>query len=239
MSYYSLISLMPKTPGIITSNLILNLDAGNTASYPGTGTTWTDLSTNGKNATLNNGVGYSSLNGGSLTFDGTNDQCTLPVCNFPSSGARTLNVWIKPNTLSTIRTIFSYGGTGALTSNPLHINVLSAGDVYWGFNNADFYVPGTQLSTTAWTNICCTYAGGNLNTTNVKIYINGVQKTLTTTGGNLNQIPNTTNMNYTISYDNNSRYYNGNTSIISFYNIELTQSEITQNFNAIKSRYGL
>ena len=49
---------------IVTSGLVLNLDAGNTASYPGTGTTWTDLSGNGNNGTLVNGVGYNFANGG-------------------------------------------------------------------------------------------------------------------------------------------------------------------------------
>ena len=55
---------------IITENLVLCLDAANSKSYPGSGTTWTDLSGNGNNATLTNGPTYSSANGGSIVFDG-------------------------------------------------------------------------------------------------------------------------------------------------------------------------
>ena len=58
---------------IIDDGLVLYLDAANTKSYPGSGTTWTDLSGNGNNGTLENGVGYNSGNGGSLVFDGVDD----------------------------------------------------------------------------------------------------------------------------------------------------------------------
>lgn len=67
------------TGNIVTSNLVLNLDAGNSLSYPGTGTTWTDLSSSGNNATLVNGAGFSSADGGAITFDGTNDTVLYPV----------------------------------------------------------------------------------------------------------------------------------------------------------------
>ena len=60
-------------PRIVTDGLVLCLDAGNTKSYPGSGTTWTDLSGNGNNGTLQNGVGYDNSNGGRLIFDGVND----------------------------------------------------------------------------------------------------------------------------------------------------------------------
>ena len=58
---------------LVTSGLILHLDSSNSGSYPGSGTTWTDLSGNGRNATLINGTQYSSLDGGKIVFDGTND----------------------------------------------------------------------------------------------------------------------------------------------------------------------
>jgi hypothetical protein len=60
-------------PEINESGLVLCLDAGNTKSYPGSGTTWTDLSGNGNTGTLVNGPTYSSANGGSIVFDGSND----------------------------------------------------------------------------------------------------------------------------------------------------------------------
>ena len=63
---------LSNTDCIVKDGLILNLDAGNRYSHPGSGTTWSDLSGNNNNGTLVNGVGYSSSNGGSFVFDGTN-----------------------------------------------------------------------------------------------------------------------------------------------------------------------
>ena len=61
------------SPSIVTNGLVLCLDAANSKSYPGSGTTWTDLSGRGNNGTLVNGVGYNSGNLGSLVFDGVDD----------------------------------------------------------------------------------------------------------------------------------------------------------------------
>jgi len=63
--------------GVVTNGLVLALDAGISRSYSGIGTTWTDLSGNGKNATLINGPTYSSANGGSIVFDGSNDYAEI------------------------------------------------------------------------------------------------------------------------------------------------------------------
>jgi hypothetical protein len=77
------------------ATLQLYLDAGNASSYPGSGTTWTDLSGNGRNGTLTNGPTYSSANGGSIVFDGTDDfvQCTGSL----TVTAATFVTWIRRN----------------------------------------------------------------------------------------------------------------------------------------------
>ena len=59
-------------PRIVTDGLVLCLDAGNSKSYPGSGTAWNDLSRNGNNGTLN-GPTFNSADRGSIVFDGTND----------------------------------------------------------------------------------------------------------------------------------------------------------------------
>ena len=66
------------SPKIVTNGLVLCLDAGNTKSYPGSGTAWTDLSGRGNNGTLTNGPTYSSTNGGSVVFDAVDDYVTVP-----------------------------------------------------------------------------------------------------------------------------------------------------------------
>ncbi len=64
-------------PDIVTNGLVLHLDAANSKSYLGSGTTWNDLSGNGNNATLTNGPSFSNSNRGSIVFDGTNDYAEL------------------------------------------------------------------------------------------------------------------------------------------------------------------
>ena len=62
---------------IVTNGLVLSLDAADRNSYPGTGTTWRDMSGNGNNGTLTDGPTFNSNNGGSIVFDGTNDYVAL------------------------------------------------------------------------------------------------------------------------------------------------------------------
>ncbi len=83
-------------PEISNSGLILHLDAANTKSYPGSGTSWTDLSGQGNNGTLVNGPTFSSSNLGRLTFDGTNDICTTSavVEAATNSNLQTLSGWL-------------------------------------------------------------------------------------------------------------------------------------------------
>jgi len=88
--------MLAHSPRIITDGLVLCLDAGNPKSYPGSGTTWTDLSGNGNNGTLTNGPTYNSGNLGSLVFDGVNDYVNLGDLDLPAPF--TLSIWFKGNT---------------------------------------------------------------------------------------------------------------------------------------------
>ena len=100
---------------VITAGLQLYLDAGNASSYPGSGTTWTDLSGNSRDGTLTNGPTYSSADGGSIVFDGTDDYLTTNISgtDFPN-GVISVNLWVRLNSASTNRGIyqFSYDGSG-------------------------------------------------------------------------------------------------------------------------------
>jgi alpha-tubulin suppressor-like RCC1 family protein len=79
---------------IVTNGLVLALDAGNSKSYPGSGTTWTDLTNNGRNGTLTNGPTYSSANGGSLVFDGIDDFVSS-VSNLTLANNFSVSLWLK------------------------------------------------------------------------------------------------------------------------------------------------
>ena len=90
------------SPQISLNGLVLCLDAANPKSYPGSGTTWTDLSGNGNNGTLVNGVGYSSDNLGSLVFDGANDYVNAGnLGSFYSQG--TISYWMNSSAVENFR----------------------------------------------------------------------------------------------------------------------------------------
>jgi len=93
-------------PNIVDSGLVLELDAGNTKSYPGTGTTWFDKSGNAYNGTLTNGPTFNTGSLGSLVFDGVDDYVnnigTTSTFSFiQNTAVFTINAWVKPSLLGT------------------------------------------------------------------------------------------------------------------------------------------
>ena len=225
------------TNKVVQSGLVLNLDAGASTSYPGSGTTWTDLSGGGNNGTLTNGPTYSSANGGSIVFDGSNDVVALPNLGIAPSGSRTLNVWIKPSSLTGQQTVFAYGVVAGLTVFALLLNTASSGDVYVSFGAGDLYTTGNAISTSQYWNICVTYGGGALNA-NTSIYVNGILKSLTDVGPNRGSVANTTNTSYQVGTVSGA-FYPGNIASCSFYNRALSAAEVSQNFNALRGRFSV
>ena len=90
------------SPKIVTSGLVLCLDAANKLSYRGSGTTWTDLSGNANTGTLTNGPTFSNANGGCIVFDGVDDYVNVPynasTISFPTNNA-TICVWYRVSTV--------------------------------------------------------------------------------------------------------------------------------------------
>jgi hypothetical protein len=99
----------------ITNGLILNLDAANTKSYPGSGTTWTDLSQYKSNGTLTNGPTFSSTNGGGITFDGTNDFVLLTsgAALLTQTSNITMEIWFYKTGIGLNYRLFYNGNSGA------------------------------------------------------------------------------------------------------------------------------
>ena len=210
---------------IITNGLLLSLDAGNSLSYSGTGTTWTDMSGNGNNGTLTNGTSYSSENGGVMVFDGVNDYVSRS--NFiGNSTTFTVCHWINLSSNQTTRTIFSnYTGSGWVTGiSDSSVNVIK------------FYLGGAHLYATypleinKWYYVCVTYNNGNPT-----IYINGVLNSTTT--GNISFGSLATN-NDIGRLGDGRQYFNGKISNLQTYNRALSASEILQNFDGTKTRFG-
>jgi hypothetical protein len=219
---------------VVVEGLVLALDAANTKSYPGSGTTWTDLSGNGNNGTLTNGPTYSSANGGSIVFDGVNDYVTLSSSQIaPGTGAFTWNFWIKLNDLTTYSIIFS--GTG---SNSDYGVILANYPVGYGLA---YYANGLQIidsprSFASWCYVTFVGNGGADGSRNVKLY------------GNTIQVGSTYNINYNFTsttpiiganHSSFAELMRGNVSNVSYYNRALSAAEVSQNYNALKSRFGL
>jgi hypothetical protein len=222
---------------IVTNGLVLNLDASNPLSYPGSGTTWTDLSGNGNNGTLLNGVGYNSNNGGSLVFDGVNDYVS---CGNPSS----LNFGTGNFTLSFVTYTTAYGFQGGS-----YVGKGNGTTIGFDFRDYSFFVHGTlgliaQGPFSATLNVwqIHTIVYDSSSSPYVKFYRNG-----TYTGASTSNIPAnissiTTSEPFRIGLSvagGPSRYFNGIIPSVQAYNRALSESEVQQNFNALRGRFGI
>jgi hypothetical protein len=235
---------------IVTGGLVLNLDAANPSSYPGTGTTWTDLSGNGNNGTLVNGVGYSGDNFGSLSFDGVNDYIVKDTIS--AFGVYCISMWIRPSTLvnasSSGKSLIQLRYQAAAGNFAWYISLGAATSLvtneYITIQNAangrrTSVADGGSLIANAWYNLVF-----NFESNIYKIYVNNVVKT-TTSGSSVGNVSLLTNPNklYLSTHDGDGApprlFFDGNISQASIYNRALTPEEIQQNFNALKGRYGL
>jgi hypothetical protein len=220
------------SPRIVTDGLVLCLDAANPKSYPGSGTSWTDISGNGNNGTLVNGVGYSGDNLGSLSFDGVDDSVDCGTSAVLNVGNNiTVNAWFYVNSNSAYQPIVS--------------KVLSDGSLGWEVANSSgsfrttFRPTATQINLTAGSLVVGNWYMGTMTFDGVtaKLYLNGTQTGSTSTGG-----PVTLNSSQPLQIGTRGipvNWYNGNISIAQIYNRALTAQEVQQSFNATRGRYGL
>ena len=217
------------TPTIVTSGLILNLDAGNAASYSGSGTTWTDLSGNGNNGTLINGVSYSSLNGGTLVFDGVNDYVRASNLGITGNSSITINLWASRLTDTSGDQVFMmYGPAGGGTSSGIYYR---GSDNFVRFTNwgpNDFSTSFTK-DTNVWHYWSIVY-----DTLGILIYRDGVADI----GGKRLFTINFSNSNIGIgATEGGSNFTNIQSNMCHVYNRALTGIEVLQNYDATKSRF--
>ena len=216
---------------IVTSNLILNLDPAWYTSYPGTGTAWNDISGNNSNFTLINGVGFSTIGQGSLSFDGADDISTGNVSNINSTAGQynTVTFWM-----------YWAGNSGGFPFELGGYRLWTPGTNF-GFNtgNGDIYgIDGTPLINT-WVHVTAVFYNGAY-TGNNKLYINGVLQTLTQRLGSASSGTATAGVaigGYGGAYT--SYPFQGKIGPFQIYNRALTADEIFQNYNAQKARFGL
>lgn len=228
-------------PQIVTSGLVLYLDAGNVKSYPGSGTVCTDISGNGNNGTLVNGVGFNSANGGSFTFDGVNDYISVPNSSSinPNTGSFSIVVWANSDPsnggdswdLWVAKRINGTNGYYLGANNPSGVKFMVG-------NNADGRTDTGYISYSfnTWAMFTAVLDRG-ANTQRVVRNDNAEIATVTPLGGTYS---NTGILSIGGDFGNASQFYvNGRVPIVQLYSKALTSAEITQNFSALRGRFGL
>jgi len=225
---------------VVNTNLMVWVDAGQIASYSGSGATWTDLSGNGKTYTLTNSPTFSSLSGGGvITFAGASSQyATTATTLFNSTTTNTysVNIWVYPTGAGQIVSV-----DGQSTPNTAYhytaIEITAAGLIYFGqWTGAMTTIITSARSLNAWYNLAITYNG-----TTATAYING-----TSVGSNtiIWSAPGANTFFALMSQDatnmsGTTAYASGSVGAFMVYNRALTADEVTTNFNALRGRYGI
>ena len=217
------------SPKIVTDGLVLALDAGNTRSYPGSGSTFTDLSKQQFTGSIS-GATFSTNNAGYFSFDGINDQIEVASnYNFGGTNKITVISWAKSNS-----TTWNTAGMLASKRNQyiLHPDSESTGIRFYvtisTFKNSNQYIATNIDQWNMWTGV---YDGSA-----IKIYQN---TTLGSTNNQTGNISSNTSSLFIGKDDFESRFFNGDIGVTLIYNKALTDSEIAQNYNALKGRFGL
>jgi len=236
-------------PSIVNTGLLLQVDAANFRSYPGTGTIWNDLSNNSGTGTLINGPTFDSNNSGSITFDGSNDRVHISSTSRKYSWAPvgttghkilSLECWVK--TSDTV---------GNIISKPWN----DSGNYNYRITAGGFITQVATFHSLSFTSI----ADGNwkhlvaiANETHKAVYVNGVLSAGYTNHSEISDTPSLGDLNVSLTLMSLYPYEStagptsrpeqavlGGASIFKIYNKELSAAEVQQNFNATRSRYGI
>lgn len=221
------------SPNIVRNGLVLYLDAANLKSYPGSGSTWNDISGNENNGTLINTPTFSSSNAGYFTFNGSNNYINIPTSSnitFNSNDSYSVSSWFYVSSLpgrwsGIVTKSRDLGSWYGLWIDPGNLYTFASTT-----NNVNLY--GSNV-TVGWHNVC-----GVLNkSNNIKIlYVDGIQvaSTVPTSYYSIGS------GDLTIGFaKGTNEYFNGIISNATIYNKALSSTEVSQNFNALKDRYSI
>jgi hypothetical protein len=240
------------SPKLVTSGLVLCLDAANKLSYPGTGTTWYDLSGNNYNGTLTNGPVFSNANNGVVVFDGVDDYAVTSNIDVSNTNVISVDMWVKilnyrqvassANILLELSANFNSVTTGFVVafgddSNPVFggtypIVLALQGNVGYNIN----YWNKTLVNDLNWHHWCCIFDKSQ-TTQETFLYIDGISRTGTNTAFANNNTNNFGNLPF--YFGGRAASFNSNTQLsnVKIYNRALSATEVLQNYNANRSRF--
>jgi len=230
------------SPKINTNGLVLYLDSVNTKSYVSGSTIWSDLRSPGTNVTLFNNPSFNVNDAkGSIVFNGSTNYDTIPASTTTAfSNNFTISVWVKVNGFHGT----GYNGIAGRFGPTTNFNgYLVECNNQFGGNKFAFTIAtansftrinsDSNLTLGLWYNVVGTNTAG-VN----RLYVNNV---LQSTTANVNVTTSAT-QDFAIGRyyaEFNSYYHNGSISNVMVYNRPLSLSEIQQNYNTLKSRFGL
>ena len=231
------------SPSIVTDGLVLCVDAANTKSYPGSGTTWTDISGKGHNGTLINGPTFSSDNMGGIVFDGSNDAVTLSAnSDFDfGTGNFTIDGFANYNsgnfrTLVCSEHYYASGYNGNWIIRVTNTGALAFAS-YDGQSNEEYSEFSITITSNKWFYFAFVREGTGSN--ECKFYFNGVLVGSMTVSKSLSNAGNE-GLRIGQDLDGPNNNFLGKISNVKIYKGKgLTATEVLQNYNSHKGRFGL
>jgi hypothetical protein len=237
-------TLSPTFPNPVTSNLVLYFDPSNPSSYPGSGTTITDLSGNGLNGTMSN-ISFTSPY---FSYNGTSSQISIAdnALLEPGSGDWTMEVWVNQSVLGNDVVLgkFDPGGLtvdvsySIRTTNTTYYAQIGSGSG----SGSTLFVNSTNYTGTigSWSQIVYVFKNGATKTLQTFVNVSSIG----TVSHNLPSILNSSNPLYFGNYNGaefpaNPQWFDGKIGITRLYSAALTASEVLQNYNADRAKYGL
>jgi len=227
-------------PNIVRDGLVFAVDAANPTSYPGSGTIWKDQTVNQNNGTLTNGPTFDSGNGGSIVFDGSNDYVDCGnIDDIKNASQVSISIWTYIDDIS-FRILLGQ-------------NLISGTDqfqlYYWNANTLYIWIKSGNVGTVSyvntssivninqWYNFTLVFDGTLTNNDRAKLYLNGGNDIITNRGTMPTTFTNSSE-SFLIGRGLNG-YFDGRMSNTQIYNRALSTEEVTQNYNALKGRFGL
>jgi hypothetical protein len=222
----------------VTSNLVLHFDPSNSSSYSGTGTTINDLSGNGLNGTMSN----ITFTNPYFTYNGSSSQISVAdnALLEPGSGDWTIEFWVNHSVIAgASRVLIGKTDGGNAADWGYGIRTASNGNTFMEIGNGTTSIttPTSALSINTWYQVVGVWT--NVASNSLALYING--SLVGSNSHSFTSIKNTTSPLYTGSFNGGqfSQWFNGRMGVVRMYNSALTGSQVLQNFNADKSKYGL
>ena len=216
-----------------TDTLITYLDASNPISYPTTGTTWTDLSGTSRNASFVNGPTFTSSNGGTINFQGSS-YATLPAGQFSfGTGNYTIEAWVKPSLITTGANII-YASQSSNATGFLAMGFDGSANVFFhGHYNGSSRPTASITGPTAnnWFHVAAVRSGSTM-----LIYRNGV---VSTSNGTSSLSISSSDPRIGVNPASAPERFNGDIASFRVYSRALSGTEVLDNFNATKSKFGL